>query len=184
MQSIEHALRNLDKLVIEQQNRVARIEKELVDYRLQADRPFEHEDRIKQLLARQTELNSLLDLDKGDQQGAAPIPDKDEPETERAMPAAPGSRAEVAKMAETYMRASETAIRETPISERTPPQTGRVTGRAVAKDEAHIAFVTAANSFFVIASSSFGRDVQIGERLSLRFHQGRASIDNGRKRGR
>jgi hypothetical protein len=40
-------------------------------------------------------------------------------------------------MAEAYMRASGTAIREMPISERTPPQTGSITGRAVAKDEAH-----------------------------------------------
>ena len=40
--------------------RGTRIEKELVDYQAQADRPFEHEERLKQLLARQTELNSLL----------------------------------------------------------------------------------------------------------------------------
>ena len=184
MQSIEHTLRNLDKLAIDQQNRVARIEKELADYRVQADRPFEHEDRLKQLLVRQAELNSLLDLDKGDQQGAAPVPDTDGPEIGQPVPAASRSRAEVARMAETYMRASESAIREMPISERTPPQTGRFTGRAVAKDEVHIAFATAANSFFVVASSSLGRDVQIGERLSLRLHQGRALIDNGRDRGR
>ena len=54
-------------------------------------------------------------------------------------------------MAEAYMRTSGTAIREMPIAERTPPQTGPVTGRAVAKDEAHIAVATAANSFFVVA---------------------------------
>jgi hypothetical protein len=71
-----------------------------------------------------------------------------------------------------------------PITERTPPQTGLVTGRAVAKDEAHIAIATAANSFFVIPSSSLGRDIQIGERMSLRFHQGLASLDTGRGRGR
>ena len=75
VQSIEHTLRNLDKLAAEQQNRVARIEKELADYQSQADRPFEHEERLKQLLARQAELNSLLDLDKGDQQGADSAPD-------------------------------------------------------------------------------------------------------------
>ena len=87
-------------------------------------------------------------------------------------------------MAAAYMRASETAIREMPITERTPPQAGQVTGRAVAKDEAHVAFATAANSFFVVASGSLGRDVEIGERVSLRFHQGRASLDTGRGRGR
>ena len=185
VQSIEHTLRNLDKLAAEQQNRVARIEKELADYQSQADRPFEHEERLKQLLARQSELNSLLDLDKGDQQGADSAPDlKDEPDVERTAPAASRGRDEVAKMAEAYMRTSGTAIREMPITERTPPQTGPVTGRAVAKDEAHIAVATAANSFVVVEATALGRDVQIGERLSLRFHQGRASIDNGRDRTR
>ena len=87
-------------------------------------------------------------------------------------------------MAAAYMRTTGIAIREMPITERTPPQTGQVTGRAVAKDEAHIAFATAANSFFVVASNSLGRDIQIGERVSLRFHQGRASLENGRGRGR
>jgi hypothetical protein len=185
VQSIEHTLRNLDKLVAEQQNRVARIEKELADYQSQADRPFEHEERLMQLLTRQSQLNSLLDLDKGDQQGADSAPDpKDDPDLGRTAPAAPRGRDEVAKMAETYMRTSGTAIRETPITERTPPQEGSVKGRAVAKDEAHIAFATASNSFIVVASISLGGDVQIGERLSLRFHQGRASIDTGRDRGR
>lgn len=87
-------------------------------------------------------------------------------------------------MAEAYMRASGTAIREMPIAERTPPQMGPVTGKAVAKDEAHIAIATAANSFFVVPAASMGRDVEIGERLSLRFHQGRVSIDGGKGRGR
>jgi N12 class adenine-specific DNA methylase len=184
VQSIEHTLRSLDKLAADQGNRVARIEKELADYQLQADRPFEHEERLKQLLARQAEIDSLLDLDKGDQQGAAPVPDKDEPDAGRSAPAASRGPADVAKMAVAYMRTSETAIREMPITERTPPQTGQVTGRAVARDEAHVAFATAANSFFVVASTSLGRDIQIGERVSLRFHQGRASLDNGRSRGR
>ena len=157
VQSIEHALRNLDKLAAEQQNRVARIEKELADYQSQADRPFEHEERLKQLLARQSELNSFLDLDKGDQQGADSAPDlKDDPQFGRTVPATSRGRDEVAKMAEAYMRASGTAIREMPIAERTPPQTGPVTGRAVAKDEAHVAVATAANSFFVVPSTFLG----------------------------
>ena len=87
-------------------------------------------------------------------------------------------------MAEAYMRTSGSAIREMPIAERVPPQTGPVSGRAVAKDEAHIAVATAANSFVVVEAMPLGRDVQVGERLSLRFHQGRVSIDNGRDRGR
>jgi N12 class adenine-specific DNA methylase len=185
VQSIEHTLRNLDKLAGEQQNRLARIEKELADYQLQANRPFEHEQRLKQLLARQSTLNSLLDLDKGDQQGADSAPDlKDEPDAARAVPAEPLGRAEVAKMAETYMRTSGKAVPEMPITERTPPQTGSISGRAVAKNQAHIAVATAANSFVVVESSPLGRDVQIGQRLSLRFQQGRPSIDNGRDRGR
>jgi len=185
VQSVEHTLRNLDKLAADQQNRVERIEKELANYQLQVDRPFEHEERLKALLTRQSELNSFLDLDKGDQQGADSGPDlKDEPEIGQTALAASRRRDEVAKMAEAYMRTSETAIREMPIAERAPPQSGSATGRAVAKDEAHIAVATAANSFFVVASSSLSRDIQIGERLSLRFHQGRATIKNGRDRTR
>jgi hypothetical protein len=137
------------------------------------------------LVARQSDINSLLDLDKGDQQGTDSAPDpKDEPDVGRAAPAASRTRGEVAKMAEAYMRTSGTAIREMPIVERIPPQTGAVTGRAVAKDETHIAVATAANSFFVVEVTALGREVEVGERLSLRFQQGRTMIDNGRDRGR
>ncbi len=185
VQSIEHTLRNLDKLAAEQQTRVARIEKELADYQSQADRPFEHEEWLKRMLTRQSELHSLLDLDKGDQQGVDSVPDlKDEPDTGRTAPAKSLGRDDVAKMAQAYMRTSGIAIREMPIAERTPPQTGPVTGRAVAKDQENVAFATSANSFFVLLSTSLDRDVQIGERLSLRFHQGRVSIDSVRDRGR
>ena len=184
MQSIEHTLRNLDKLAAEQQTRVARIERELGDYQSQADRPFEHEERLKQLLGRQSELNSLLDLDKGDQQGAESIPDKDELEIGQAPPAAMPDHAAVAKMAEAYMRASGSAIRGMPITERPAPQTGSVTGIAVAKKESHVAVATAANTFVVVEADSLGRVVQVGERLSMRFRKGRTSIDNDSNRGR
>ena len=185
VQSIEHTLRNFERLATEQQNRVTRIEKELADYQLQADRPFEHEERLKQLLARQSELNCLLDLDKGDQQGADSAPDlKDETDIGRTAPVASRGRDEVAKMAEAYMRTSGTAIREMAITERTPPQAGSVTGRAVAKDESYIAVATAANTFVVVETTSLGGIVQVGERLSLRFREGRVSIDNGRDRNR
>ena len=127
VQSIEHTLKSLDKLANEQQDRLARAEKELVDYQAQADRPFEHEDRLKQLLARQAELNSLLDLDKGDQQGQTLHPKSNEDlEKGKAALAAPPSRGEVAKMAEEYMRASGTAIRDMPIVQRASPRTGSV----------------------------------------------------------
>jgi len=183
VQSIEHALRNLDKLANDQRSRVARIEKELADYQTQANRPFEHEERLKQLLARQAEINSLLDLDKGDQQGGAPVPDND-PDLERTASPASRSCEEVAKVAAAYMRTSGTAIREMPITERPAPQTGQFSAKVVAKDGAHVAFAAAGNSFFVVASSSLGRDVRLGERLSLRFRQGCPSLDNGRGRDR
>src|SRR5258708_37516480 len=123
VQSIEHTLRNLDKFALDQKNRVARVEKELHDYQKQADRPFEHEERLKDLLARQAELNSLLDLDKGDQQGAAPATDKDELETERWIPAPLRGHEDVANQAAEYMRASTTAIRRLRARERAQHQT-------------------------------------------------------------
>src|SRR6202050_3595396 len=99
VQSIEHTLRNLDKLANEQRNRVIRIEKELADYQSQADRSFEHEERLKQLLTRQSELNSLLDLDKGDQQAGGSAPAlADEADLSRTAPAKSVGRDEVAKM--------------------------------------------------------------------------------------
>jgi hypothetical protein len=169
----------------EQHVRVALAEKELVDYKAQADRPFEHEDRLKLLLARQSELNSQLDLDKGDQQGAESAPEINE-ELERETGASPAVLAsgEVAKMAEAYMRTAGTAIREMPILQRTPPVTGSITGRAVAKADSHIAVATAANRFVIVEAGPLGRDVQIGETLSLVFSQGRPSIGSDRGRDR
>jgi hypothetical protein len=165
-------LRNLDKLGVDQQKRVSRLEKELSDYRIQADRPFEHEERLKQLLGRQAELNSLLDLDKGDHQGAALA--LGDAEVEPTTPSPSRSHNDVAKMAAANMRASRAAIREMPISERTSPHTGQVSARVVARNSEQIAFAASPNSFFVVASGSFGSDIQIGERVSLRFQQGAA----------
>ena len=72
---------------------------------------------------------------------------------EKAAPVAAPGPGEVAKMAEAYMRAAGTAIREMPILQRTPPAAGSVTGRAVAKDESHVALATAANRFILIDAS-------------------------------
>jgi N12 class adenine-specific DNA methylase len=72
MQSIEYALRNLDKVVADERERAARAEKMLADFEEQAGRPFEHEARLKELLARQAALNAALDLDKGERQIAPP----------------------------------------------------------------------------------------------------------------
>jgi Rad3-related DNA helicase len=72
MQSIEYALRSLDKAVADEQERAARAEKMLGDFQEQAGRLFEHEAWLKELLARQAELNAALDLDKGERQIAPP----------------------------------------------------------------------------------------------------------------
>jgi N12 class adenine-specific DNA methylase len=184
VQSIEHTLRSMDKLAAEQHSRVARAEKELVDYQAQADRPFEHEERLKQLLTRQGELNSQLDLDKGDQQAADSAPEVGENLNKGKAVTTTASPEAVAKMAEEYMRETGTAIREMPILRRSPPAAGSVIGRAVAKDDFHIAVATAANRFIVVESSGLGRDVQIGDRLSLLFSKGRPSLDHECTRGR
>jgi hypothetical protein len=70
MQSIEHTLRALDKAAEDERHQVERIEKTLTDYQAQVNRPFEHEARLKELLARQGQLNAALDLDKSDAQAA------------------------------------------------------------------------------------------------------------------
>lgn len=75
MQSIEHVLRSLDKLADQEQEHGNRLEKSLTDYQAQADKPFDHEARMKELLARQSELNAALDLDKNEAQVAPPAED-------------------------------------------------------------------------------------------------------------
>ncbi len=70
MQSIEHTLRALDRAAADEQQQLQRLEKTLTDYQAQAQRPFEHEARLKELLARQAQLNAALDLDKSDAQAA------------------------------------------------------------------------------------------------------------------
>jgi hypothetical protein len=77
MQSIEHTLRSLDKAAEDERHRIERLEKSLTDYQAQANRPFEHETRLKELLARQAQLNAALDLDKSDAQAAEPAAQPD-----------------------------------------------------------------------------------------------------------
>ena len=72
MQNIEYAIRALDKSVMEEKEREARCEKMLADYQEQLGKLFEHESKLKDLLARQAELNASLDLDKGERQVAPP----------------------------------------------------------------------------------------------------------------
>jgi N12 class adenine-specific DNA methylase len=68
MQSIEHTLRALDRRAEEEHEESQRQEKALVEYKAQLDRPFEHEQRLKELLCKQAELNRALDLDKNERQ--------------------------------------------------------------------------------------------------------------------
>ncbi len=48
--------------------------------------------------------------------------------------------------------------------------------KAVAIYENHVAFAAEPNSFVVVHAESLGRNVQVGERQSLRFSQGRAEV--------
>ena len=50
-------------------------------------------------------------------------------------------------------------------------------GKAVAKDDGYIAVATAANRFIVIETAELGREIQVGERLSLLFSKGRPTIE-------
>ena len=64
IQSIEHVLRGLDRKAEDEHGEIERQEKALADYRTQLGRSFEHEARLKDLLAKQAQLNAALDLDK------------------------------------------------------------------------------------------------------------------------
>jgi hypothetical protein len=83
IQSIEHALRALDRLVEEEQALTGRQEKALADYKVALDHPFEHEQRLRDLLVKQAELNAALDLDKNEHQVA---PDSTETEVHESPP--------------------------------------------------------------------------------------------------
>ena len=69
--SIEYALRRLDRDAEEEKSRCELMEKALADYQEQLGRPFEHEERLRELLLKQQEISHQLDLDKGDTQVVA-----------------------------------------------------------------------------------------------------------------
>jgi hypothetical protein len=83
IQSIEHVLRSLDRRAEDEQQETLRQEKALADYRAQLGRAFEHEAHLKDLLAKQAQLNAALDLDKHE---AQVVPEEREPE-EKSAPA-------------------------------------------------------------------------------------------------
>ena len=65
---LETELRRLDRYAEATQEEYERKEQALVDYTEQLGRPFEQEERLRQLLARQAEINRSLDLDKSETQ--------------------------------------------------------------------------------------------------------------------
>jgi hypothetical protein len=77
--SIEHTLRGLDRRAEEDQRETEQKQKALSDYKAQLNRPFEHEGRLKELMAKQVQLNASLDLDKHEAQVIA------EPTDEKAI---------------------------------------------------------------------------------------------------
>jgi N12 class adenine-specific DNA methylase len=169
VQSIEHTLRSLDKMLAEQWERVARLEKELGDYEVQDGRPFEHEKRLQELLQRQAELVQLLDLNKSDQQAVQP----------EAEPASERQTQGLAVAATAFMRDSGTAICDMAITQRTAPPNGSITGRAVAKEGGFIAIATAANSFVVVGLNGATNDIEVGEKVGVRLHRGVATLEAG-----
>jgi N12 class adenine-specific DNA methylase len=75
MQSIEYILRHLDRRAEEEREYAERQEKALAEYKAQLNRPFEHEERLKELTAKQAQLNAALDLDKHDTQVVGETPE-------------------------------------------------------------------------------------------------------------
>jgi hypothetical protein len=82
-------LRSLDKRAEDERQDVERQEKALAEYKQQMGRPFEHEARLKELLAKQAQLNAALDLDKHEAQVVA-----EAPEAEKAVSASFAARIE------------------------------------------------------------------------------------------
>ncbi len=80
MQSIEYALRQLDRRAQEEDEYAERQQKALAEFKTQLGRSFEHDDRLKELTRKQSELNALLDLDKGEHQVVAESPDEEDKE--------------------------------------------------------------------------------------------------------
>jgi hypothetical protein len=94
--SVEHVLRGLDRKAEEEQRDIERQEKALADYKVQLGRPFEHEAHLRELLAKQTQLNAALDLDKHEAQVVA----EDRDTEEKAVPAGFAARIQAEGRAE------------------------------------------------------------------------------------
>jgi hypothetical protein len=197
VQSVEHTLRALDRVAADEQKRVEHLEKTLADYQAEANRPFEHEARLKELLARQAQVNAILDLDKGERQVAEATDDRSASmradaegpshSARRGLQESAGDngRADVAREAAEYMRHSKTAIADMAITERTAPQIGLLSGTAVAQNDTHLAIATAPNSFVVLDAAASNGDIELGTRVRVRFSRGRGTVEaGGRDHGR
>jgi hypothetical protein len=68
LSGLESELRRLDRYAEAAQAECERKEKALADYREQFGRPFEQEERLRELLIQQADINRSLDLDKSDAQ--------------------------------------------------------------------------------------------------------------------
>jgi N12 class adenine-specific DNA methylase/GGDEF domain-containing protein len=66
--SLEYAAKNLEGELKNYRAALAGLEKKLADMKAEAERPFEHEAKLAELVKKQEALNSRLDLDKSDQQ--------------------------------------------------------------------------------------------------------------------
>ena len=89
IQSIEHALRSVERHAENDREHIAKLQKTLADYRAQANKPFEQEQKLRELLARQAQENAALDLDKNEQQ-VAPDDPGDSPEVDQPQTFAAG----------------------------------------------------------------------------------------------
>ena len=198
-QSIEHTLRSSERVATQEQERADYLHTTLADYQAQANRPFEHEERLKELLVRQAQINALLDLDKGERQIAEGAHDRDDltmpdqtvdssalPRVERAslsQKPTENGRAELAKSAIEYMRHSRMALADMAISERSAPEAGVINGTAVAVNGTHLAVATADNRFMVLKLNGSLRDIAVGAGVRIRLSQGKTILkapDRGR----
>jgi len=76
--SIEAILRHFDDFAVREKEDFERKEKALADYMEQLHRPFEHEERLRELCLKQGEINRSLDLDKGETQLVAEVTPQDD----------------------------------------------------------------------------------------------------------
>ena len=89
--SIEAVLRHLDDVAGREKEEFARKEQALADYREQLHRPFEHEERLRELFVQQQEMNRSLDLDKGERQVVYEAPQEEDTSTDGERPAERGT---------------------------------------------------------------------------------------------